>query len=130
MAKDLKWAYLIDTYGGLLTDKQLEVVDLYYNEDLSLSEIAENCGISRQGVRDSIKRAENTMLELEDSLKLAERMRAVQSIADSVRACAKEIIIENDRFGGSSGIDRRAQEIIDTVSGLLERGQEGWDNGF
>ncbi len=125
MAKDFKWAYLIDTYGGLLTDKQLEVVDLYYNEDLSLAEIAENCGISRQGVRDSIKRAENTMLELEESLRLAERMSAVQRIADVVRVSAQEIITENDTYGGSAGIDRRAREIIDAVQGLLERGQEG-----
>ena len=50
---------LFDFYGELLTDRQKEFYDLYYNEDLSLSEIAENYGISRQGVRDVIVRAEN-----------------------------------------------------------------------
>ena len=48
---------LFDFYGELLTDRQKEFYDLYYNEDLSLSEIAENYGISRQGVRDVIVRA-------------------------------------------------------------------------
>ena len=50
---------LFDFYGDILTPRQRELFDLYYNEDLSLAEIAENCGISRQGVRDVIVRAEN-----------------------------------------------------------------------
>ena len=56
--KNLEVAYLLDYYGGMLTEKQREVVDLYYNEDLSLAEISEHAGITRQGVRDSIKRGE------------------------------------------------------------------------
>ena len=54
---------LYDFYGELLTDRQREFFDLYYNEDLSLAEIAENAGISRQGVRDVIVRAEASMQE-------------------------------------------------------------------
>ena len=50
---------LFDFYGEILTQRQKEFFDLYYNEDLSLGEIAENCGISRQGVRDVIVRAED-----------------------------------------------------------------------
>ena len=57
---------LIDFSGEILTDRQKEFFDLYYNEDLSLAEIAENYGISRQGVRDVIVRAEAAMKELED----------------------------------------------------------------
>ena len=57
---------LLDFYGDVLTERQKEFFDLYYNEDLSLSEIAENYGISRQGVRDVIVRAEAVMTELED----------------------------------------------------------------
>ena len=49
---------LFDFYGMLLTDRQKEFFDLYYNEDLSLAEIAENAGITRQGVRDVLVRAE------------------------------------------------------------------------
>ena len=65
MAKDLRISYLLDFYGDMLTDKQREVVELYYNEDLSLAEIAAISKITRQGVRDSIKRAESQLLEYE-----------------------------------------------------------------
>lgn len=64
---------LFDFYGDILTPRQRELFDLYYNEDLSLAEIAENCGISRQGVRDVIVRAENAMTELEDKTGLVRR---------------------------------------------------------
>ena len=57
-ATPLEMSLLFDFYGETLTEKQRELFDLYYNEDLSLSEIAEHAGITRQGVRDSIKRAE------------------------------------------------------------------------
>ena len=66
MAKNLEISYLLDFYGDVLTDKQRDVMEQYYNDDFSLSEIAENFGISRQGVRDAIKRGETTMLELEE----------------------------------------------------------------
>jgi predicted DNA-binding protein YlxM (UPF0122 family) len=66
---------LLDFYGELLTDKQREYYDLYYNEDLSLSEIAENVGITRQGVHDIIVRAENTLLETERKTGLIKRFR-------------------------------------------------------
>ena len=56
MAKNLEISMLLDFYGEMLTDKQREVVSLYYNEDLSLAEIASIAQITRQGVRDSIKR--------------------------------------------------------------------------
>ena len=57
---------LFDFYGELLTDKQREYFDLRYNDDLSLGEIAEQCGISRQGVWDIIRRAEASMTEIEE----------------------------------------------------------------
>ena len=66
---------LFDFYGELLTDRQKEFYDLYYNEDLSLSEIAENYGISRQGVRDVIVRAENYMTEIEKITDAAEQIK-------------------------------------------------------
>ena len=64
---------LFDFYGEVLTERQKEFFDLYYNEDLSLAEIAENYGISRQGVRDVIVRAEAIMTELEDKTGLLKR---------------------------------------------------------
>ena len=65
-ATPLEMSLLFDFYGETLTEKQRELFDLYYNEDLSLSEIAEHAGITRQGVRDSIKRAEHALHEMED----------------------------------------------------------------
>ena len=57
---------LFDFFGDLLTEKQREYFSLYHNEDLSLSEIAESAGISKQGVYDIIKRAEKVLVEIED----------------------------------------------------------------
>ncbi len=64
---------LFDFYGELLTDKQREYFDLRYNEDLSLGEIAEQSGISRQGVWDIIRRAEAAMTEIEEKTGLIKR---------------------------------------------------------
>ncbi len=69
---------LFDFYGDLLTDKQREYYDLYHNEDLSLSEIAENVGITRQGVQDIISRAENTLMETEKKIGIIKRFTEVQ----------------------------------------------------
>lgn len=73
MAKDLSIAMLYDFYGDLLTPKQAQAIDLYYNEDLSLAEIAEPLEISRQGVRDAIKRGEKTLFAMEERLGLVNR---------------------------------------------------------
>lgn len=78
---------LFDFYGDLLTDKQKELFDLYYNEDLSLSEIAEQADISRQGVRDAIVRAETILRETEDRLHLVRRYGGVEQ---RVRRIAEE----------------------------------------
>lgn len=58
MAKDFEMGYLLDFYGEVLTPKQREMLRQYYNDDLSLSEIGENFGITRQGARDAIKHGE------------------------------------------------------------------------
>ena len=65
MAKDLQISFLLDFYGDMLTEKQREMISLYYNDDLSLAEIAEDQGITRQGVRDAIKRAEQQLTDME-----------------------------------------------------------------
>ena len=64
---------LLDFYGELLTERQRSCYDLHVNEDLSLSEIAEQCGISRQGVWDNIRRAEQALREIEDKTGLVRR---------------------------------------------------------
>ena len=84
LSKDLNMTVLFDFYRNILTEKQAEAIDLYYNEDLSLAEISEHLGITRQGVRDSIKKSENTMLEMEAGLRLAERHTALRGIVSQV----------------------------------------------
>jgi len=70
MAKDLEVTLLFDIYGDMLTQKQRDFITYYYDDDLSLSEIAENEGITRQGVRDAIKRAEAQLFDFEAHLGL------------------------------------------------------------
>ena len=76
--KDLTVAYLLDFYGDILSEHTRSALDAYYNEDLSLSEIAAGTGISRQGVRHLIKRGEEQLYTLEDRLGLAARFDIVR----------------------------------------------------
>ena len=78
VTKNLEISYLLDFYGDVLTEKQRDVMEQYYNDDLSLSEIADNFGITRQGARDAIKHGETTLKELEEKVGFAARYRRVQ----------------------------------------------------
>ena len=70
MEKSVHISMLLEMYGKLLTDKQQDVIDLYYNQNLSLSEIAEELNITRQGVRKSLIDAENRLFDIEEKLGL------------------------------------------------------------
>ena len=74
MEKNVKISILCQLYGKLLSEKQLEFIDDYYNNDLSLSEIAENHGITRQAVRDILKKGEKKLFEYEEKLLFMKRM--------------------------------------------------------
>lgn len=74
MEKNVRISMLCEIYGKLLTKNQLNILENYYNMDLSLSEIAENEGITRQAVRDIIKKGENKLFELEEKLEIMKRM--------------------------------------------------------
>ena len=86
-----RMALLYDFYGDVLTDRQKEFYDLYYNEDLSLGEIAENYNITRQGVRDVIVRAEAVLTELEDKTGLIKRFHTMQTQLEQVRQNAQRV---------------------------------------
>lgn len=73
MDKHARMSMLIDFYGKLLTTRQYEIIDMYYNDDLSLGEISENIGISRQGVHDSLKRSAAVINSYESKLKLVDK---------------------------------------------------------
>ncbi|MBQ3405430.1 MAG: YlxM family DNA-binding protein [Oscillospiraceae bacterium] len=82
--KTLEMALLYDFYGELLTAKQQECFDLYFNEDFSLAEIAENKGISRQGVRDILVRAEAVLTDYEAKIGLVSRFSRIRDIVSSM----------------------------------------------
>ena len=85
MPKNLKVAELLDIYGNLLNEKQRTSLEFYYYDDLSLSEIAENIGVSRQGVRDVIKRAESFLFFAEQELKLLEKRESFLKIINQFK---------------------------------------------
>ena len=86
--KNLEIATLLDQYASVLGERHQTVLDLYYNQDLSLGEIAEVLCISRQGVRESIKKAEEELTRLEAGLHLAERAKNSEAAAKSLLALA------------------------------------------
>lgn len=106
---------LYDFYGEVLTPRQKEFFDLYYNEDLSLGEIAENYNVTRQGVRDVIVRAEATLTELEDKTHLIRRFREQQEQLRELNALADRLRRRNDR-------DFRDQELDDIARSLYDLG--------
>ena len=82
--KNLNVGYLLDFYGELLPERKRSVLDMYYNEDLSLAEIAAEIGISRQGVRELIKKSEEELYFYEEKLGLAEKLKKTEEKLDSI----------------------------------------------
>lgn len=111
---------LFDFYGELLTERQKEFFDLYYNEDLSLAEIAENAGISRQGVRDVIVRAEAIMTDLEDKTGLMKRFMLMQQQVQAILDAAEKIQTVNYRQYDNPELARLADEITRSAQALKE----------
>ncbi|MCD7775070.1 MAG: YlxM family DNA-binding protein [Clostridiales bacterium] len=111
MAKNLDMIMLLDFYGEMLTVKQRDFLDFYYNDDLSLAEIAENAGITRQGVRDSIKRAESQLTEMEEKLGFVDRFGRIKTGLDRISDKADAINRENLKCGLSREINDLTVEI-------------------
>ena len=114
-----RMAMLYDFYGDVLTERQKEFYDLYYNEDLSLGEIAENYGITRQGVRDVIVRAEAVLTELEDKTGLIKRFHTMHSQLEELARDAQRVQeLANQLDNGE--LEGLALRIRDTAQKLLE----------
>ena len=111
---------LFDFYGELLTQRQKEFFDLYYNDDLSLSEIAENTGISRQGVRDVIVRAEAAMQEVEDKTGLIRRFLQMQGHISAIENAAGELKTLNYRQYEDPRIDELTEIVSQAARALKE----------
>ena len=116
--KNLRISVLLDHYGAMLTDKQREVIDLYYNDDLSLAEIAEQEGITRQGVRDNIKRGEAQLLEMEQKLHAArrfERLAALVSEADETLAAIEKDYADRRRVSSVRQVKDLRQKLVQFI---------------
>ncbi len=121
MAKNLEISYLLDFYGEVLTEKQRDVMEQYYNDDLSLAEIADNFGITRQGVRDSIKRGEGILLELEEKVGFARRYRAVQEGVARLEKLTRDIRFYNSTsYAMSEEIDKATSEMLALIEHISE----------
>ena len=104
-----KQSLLYDFYGELLTKRQKEVMELYNEENLSLAEIAEEFGISRQGVHDALHKAQKALEDYEYKLGLVERFSAT---SDAISSISEEL---------DEAIDMAAAKATDSVAGKLEQ---------
>jgi len=117
--KDFRISYLLDYYGNILTDKQKDAVDLYYNADLSLAEIAEHINITRQGVRDAIKHGEQTLLELEGKLGFAENTEKYRQALDAIRKYAENIKYSKSNINYYRILDENVDNILSSIQNVL-----------
>lgn len=83
---------LVDLYGQVLSERKRELLDYYYNEDYSLAEIAEITGISRQGIRESVKKSEAELRELDASLQLVKRTQLLETKINVVEEQLKSLL--------------------------------------
>lgn len=120
MGKNLEFSFLLDIYGKLLTDKQFDVMDLYYNDDLSLSEIAQQYNISRQGVHDSIKRGEELLLGYDKVLKLSEQQREYEKNLREFKSQALEILEECRKVSFGKNIADKTIILLENLDSKLE----------
>ena len=108
--KDMKNAYLLDFYGEVLDEHTRSILRAYYEDDLSLAEIAEEIGISRQGVRDIIKKTESELFFYEEKLGLAARLLEVEARADALCRLAEDHSLP----------DHIRKEIIDLAAAVKQ----------
>lgn len=89
--KNFIFSLLYDYYGSLLKENQSNIIDLYYNQDYSLSEIADDMNISRQGVYDALKRAEKSLTEYEGKMKLYEKFNNYYKSVENIVKLTSQI---------------------------------------
>ena len=116
--KNMKFPLLLDTYGSLLSERKRELLDYYYNEDYSLSEISELTGISRQGVRDSIKKSEEEILKLESKLNIVQKNEELTDALTAVLADLNELVSCLDEQNGP-----KIRGISERLTGILKNAQ-------
>ena len=114
--KDMKVAYLIDFYQDLLDEHTLGALKAYYNDDLSLSEIASGVGISRQGIRHLIKKGEEQLLFFEERLGLSKRFAELECAADTLSSLCSTL--------NEKGLDEEADKLNEVIRVILKGNQD------
>ena len=109
---DLELSLRYDFYGGLLTKRQNEVMQLYHEENLSLSEIAQEFGISRQGVHDALKNAQEALADYEEKLGLVARFEKTNEAIAEIDSIIDEMTAES---GGDAKL-KKIKKIIDSMN--------------
>ncbi len=120
MSKNLQNSVLLDLYGCLLTDKQNEIMDLYYNDDLSLGEIAAQLDISRQGVHDAIKKCETAMADYEEKLGLLKQQEAYLAELKEFKAQAMDVFNECKKKNYARDIAEKVIVLLENLDSKLD----------
>ncbi|MGN0461338.1 MAG: YlxM family DNA-binding protein [Ruminococcus sp.] len=120
MEKNMELSLLLDFYGELLSEKVRKATELYYNDDLSLSEVAEDMGITRQGVRDLIKRAEGNLYGYEQKLGLYKRFLEMQKGLGTLKDSLEKTKSLLDNEKEQSEIDSEISDMIALVDKLIK----------
>ena len=120
MGKNLENGVLLDLYGKLLTEKQYDVLDLYYNDDLSLAEIAEQYNISRQGVHDAIKRGEELLINYEAVLSLAQQQKQYKNLLLEFKSQALDVLNECRKVSFGKNIADKTIILLENLDSKLE----------
>ena len=111
---------LLDVYGNVLTNKQRECLELYYNQDLSLAEISEHYNITRQGVRDFIERGKSCLLELEKKIKFLETLNQIQKNSEKIMHISTLLIDYNKKYCKSFSISRYTKQIHEIAQKIYD----------
>jgi len=111
----LEMALLFDYYGGMLTDKQRDCFDMRYNQDLSLGEIGEMLGVSRQAVNDNLTRTEALLRRMEENIGCVKRYKLARRAVSEIRTAATVLDASSD-----PAVCALAQRILDAVQIIEE----------
>ena len=120
MEKNMKIPLLYGFYKEMLTEKQADCIEYYYDEDLSLGEISQNLGITRQGVRDNIKRGEKALLNIENRLKLADKFMKIKDKVAKIDEIIDEIQNDSNVNLLPNGIKVKINEILTVILEINE----------
>jgi uncharacterized protein len=124
--KTVELGFLFDFYGKLLSKRQYTIIELFYIYDLSLTEIGEEMDITRQGVYDTLQRAEQKLYKYEENLGLIKKFKKIEDNLENILSVSKDIE-KIARENNNKTILFKTKEIQQTANRILENSEEGLD---